>query len=53
LGDKKVVIDPNKVNIQIHRISPGLRKSERLGKDQYMFAIYIPKDKIYFIKDND
>ena len=46
LGDKKVVIDPNKVNIQIHRISPGLRKSERLGKDQYMFAIYIPKDKL-------
>lgn len=53
LGDKKVVIDPDKVNIQIHRISPGLTKSERLGKDQYMFAIYIPKDKIYFIKDND
>lgn len=53
LGDKKVIIDPSKVNIQIHRISPGISKSELLGKDQYMFAIYIPKDKIYFIKDND
>lgn len=53
LGDQKVIIDPNKVNIQIHYISPGLSKSNRLGKDQFMFAIYIPKDKIYFVKDND
>lgn len=51
LGDKKVIVDPNKINIQIHYISPGLSKSNRIGKDQYMFAIYIPKDKIYFIKD--
>ena len=53
LGDQKVVVDPNKINIQIHYISPGLSKHDRLGKDQYMFAIYIPKDKVYFIKDND
>lgn len=53
LGDQKVVVDPTKVNIQIHFISPGLSKTERLGKDQYMFAIYIPKDKIYFVKDYD
>ena len=53
LGDKKVVVDPDKINIQIHYISPGFSKSERLGKDQYMFAIYIPKDKIYFVKKND
>lgn len=52
-GDKKVVVDPNKINIQIHYISPGLNRQNRLGKDQYMFAIYIPKDKRYFIKDND
>lgn len=52
LGDKKVVIDPDKINIQIHYISPGLTKSNRLGKDQYMFSIYLPKDKIYFVKDN-
>ena len=53
LGDQKVVVDPNKINIQIHYISPGLSKQDRLGMDQYMFAIYMPKDKIYFVKDND
>lgn len=53
LGDQKVIVDPNKVNIQIHYISPGLTKSNLLKKDQFMFAIYIPKDKIYFVKDND
>lgn len=53
LGDKKVVVDPTKINIQIHYISPGLNKQALLEKDQYMFAIYMPKDKKYFIKDND
>ena len=53
LGDKKVIVDNNKINIQIHYISPGLDKNNRLGKDQYMFAIYLPKDKKYFIKDID
>ena len=53
LGDKKVIVDPDKINVQIHYISPGLSKSNRLGKEQYMFAIYIPKDKIYFVKEHD
>lgn len=53
LGDKKVIVDPTKINVQVHYISPGLSKSKRLGKEQYMFAIYIPKDKVYFIKEND
>ena len=53
LGDQKVIVDPDKVNIQIHYISPGLSKTNRLGKNQFMFAIYIPKNKIYFVKDND
>ncbi|MBP5424385.1 MAG: Z1 domain-containing protein [Paludibacteraceae bacterium] len=53
LGDKKVIVDPDKVNIQIHYISPGLSKANRLGKEQFMFAIYIPKDKVYFMKDYD
>lgn len=53
LGDKKVIVDPSKINVQIHYVSPGLSKSTRLGKDQYMFAIYIPKDKIYFVKKDD
>ena len=52
-GDQKVIVDLDKINIQIHHISPGVSKNERLGKEQYMFAIYMPKDKIYFIKDND
>lgn len=53
LGDKKVIVDPSKINVQIHYISPGFSKSKRLGKEQYMFAIYIPKDKVYFIKEHD
>lgn len=53
LGDKKVVVDPNKINIQIHYVAPGLNRDNKLGKDQYMFSIYMPKDKKYFIKDND
>ncbi len=52
-GDQKVIVDPDKINIQIHYVSPGVSKNERLGKEQYMFAIYMPKDKIYFVKDND
>lgn len=52
-GDQKVIVDLDKINIQIHHISPGVSKNERLGKEQYMFAIYMPKDKIYFVKDND
>lgn len=53
LGDKKVIVDPEKINIQIHKISPGFKENELLEKDQYMFAIYMPKDKIYFVKDYD
>lgn len=52
-GDNKVIVDSEKINIQIHFISPGITKAELLGKDQYMFAIYIPKNKTYFVKDND
>lgn len=53
LGDNKVIVDPDKINIQIHYISPGVTKVNRLGKDQFMFAIYLPKDKTYFVKDYD
>ncbi|MBD5103564.1 MAG: Z1 domain-containing protein [Ruminococcaceae bacterium] len=53
LGDKKVIVDPTKINVQIHYISPGYSKASRLEKDQYMFAIYLPKDKVYFVKEND
>lgn len=50
-GDSKVIIDSSKVNIQIHYVSAGYTKKDLLNKDQYMFAIYIPKDKLYFVKD--
>lgn len=53
LGDKKVIIDPSKINVQIHYISPGRSKNNLLKKEQYMFAIYLPKDKVYFVKEND
>lgn len=52
-GDSSVVIDKNRINIQIHRIVPGEDKSHPLTeKTQYMFAIYIPKEKTYFVKGN-
>lgn len=53
VGDSGVVIDKDKINIQIHRIVPGKDRTHPMeNKEQYMFAIYIPKEKTYFIKDN-
>lgn len=49
-GDSKVVIDSERINIQIYNISPGFSKDERTNQDQYMFAIYIPKGKTYYVK---
>ncbi|MCI9468972.1 MAG: hypothetical protein HFG45_06690 [Oscillospiraceae bacterium] len=52
-GDSSVLIDKNQINIQVHKIVPGEDKSHPLTeKMQYMFAIYIPKEKTYFIKGN-
>ena len=55
LGDSQVVIDKNQVNIQIHKVVPKKKDAngvESILSDftQYMFAIYIPKDKKYYIK---
>lgn len=50
-GDKRVIVDPDKINIQIHYVTPGTSRNNLLNKDQYMFSIYMPKDKKYFIKD--
>ena len=54
LGDSFVIANPNEINIQIHRIVPKKKidgvtvvQSEFT---QYMFAVYIPKEKVYFIK---
>lgn len=53
VGDSGVVIDKDRINIQIHRVLPREDKvSVMKEKEQYMFAIYIPKEKTYFIKGN-
>lgn len=55
-GDTHVIIDDNKINIQIHKILPMRRnentKDKKELKDyiQYMFAIYVPKNKKYFVR---
>ncbi len=53
-GDSFVVVDKNQVNIQIHKIIPMVRASdnyeEKAELTQYMFAIYIPKGKTYFMR---
>ena len=56
LGDSHVVIDKNLINIQIHKIIP--QKKDTLGNTsifqnltQYMFAIYVPKEKKYYVKE--
>jgi len=49
-GDSKVIVNPETINIQIYDISPGFSKDERTDQDQYMFAIYIPKGKTYYVK---
>ncbi len=56
LGDSHVIIDKNQVNIQIHKIVP--KKKDSSGDNylitnctQYMFAIYVPKEKKYYVKE--
>lgn len=50
-GDSSVIVDDNKVNIQIHLIEPGYKDGDKLtALSQFMFAVYIPKQKKYFIK---
>lgn len=51
IGDSGVIIDKDKINIQIHRIVPGKDRLHPMTcKEQYMFAVYIPKEKTYFVK---
>ena len=51
IGDSGVVVDKDKINIQIHRIVPGNDRTHPMeSKEQYMFAVYIPKEKTYFVK---
>lgn len=55
LGDSSVVVEPNKINIQIHKVIPMKkdddgRKQLLADYTQYMFAIYVPKEKRYYVK---
>jgi hypothetical protein len=53
-GDSFVVVSPDRVNIQIHKVIPKRKSAtgseELMGFMQYMFAVYVPKGKTYFIK---
>lgn len=49
-GDTAVVIDKNQINVQIHKIVPLKNKEEVEGCMQYMFAIFIPRTKKYYIR---
>lgn len=55
LGDSYVIVDKDKINIQIHKITPKKKDSDGNVKvlnecTQYMFAIYVPKKKTYFMR---
>lgn len=54
LGDSFVIMDKAKVNIQIHKIVPKRQTEGGVvvmpEYTQYMFAIYVPKEKKYFTK---
>lgn len=53
-GDSYVIIDENNINIQIHKIVPKKKndQGEEIKREftQYMFAIYVPKEKKYFVR---
>ncbi len=49
-GDSFVIIDKNKINIQIHKVIPKIDGEEKEELIQYMFAIYVPKEKTYYVK---
>lgn len=54
-GDSHVIIDKDQINIQIHKIIPKKKDANGNVKvledySQYMFAIYVPKEKKYYVK---
>ena len=44
------LIDKNKINIQIHKVIPKIDGEEKEELIQYMLAIYVPKEKTYYVK---
>ena len=54
LGDRFIIVDENKVNIQLYNVAPGNDKNDYdTSLIQYMFAIYVPKEKVYFTKGEE
>ena len=49
-GDASVVVDKQQINVQIHKIRPFKNDEEVVGCVQYMFAIYIPRAKKYYVR---
>ena len=49
-GDTAVIIDQNRINIQIHKITPYKEQELISGCTQYMFAIRIPGSKKYYVR---
>lgn len=49
-GDAAVIIDNNKLNMQIHKIEPYDKQNNKKLKEQYMFAIYSPSETSYYIR---
>ena len=49
-GDAAVVVDKQQINIQIHNIKPYKDGQEVEGCMQYMFAIFIPRTKKYYVR---
>lgn len=57
LGDRYVIYDPDSINVQIHKITPKKKNVQGVVEvltdyTQYMFAIYIPKEKKYYVRGN-
>lgn len=48
-GDKFVIVDKSKVNLQVFKIIPLHEGLAQDGETQYMFALYVPGDRSYFI----
>lgn len=49
-GDAAVVMDKNKINVQIHKINPYKSDKQVEKCMQYMFALFIPREKQYYVK---
>ena len=51
-GDAAVVVDKQQINIQIHKIRPYKNGEEVERCMQYMFAIFIPRAKKYYVRED-